>query len=200
VDESGLDDEAKSVHRQIELARVLAQECGWTIDEEHIYTDEESGAEFDKRPGLIRLLNHLKPKRSATGDRRSFEALIVTDRDRLGREMFEASFNCKQIDHRKNDQAWVEHRNGLLVRRLIGCDRYTSRAAQPVLQRLYDALRLQHNFFRPVHKLLSKRRVGRQPGPQTLRRRPGPESRLYVLPRLGAGRAAARQAPATVRR
>jgi Integrase core domain len=62
--------------------------------------------------------------------------------------------------YRKNDQAWVEQRNGLLVRRLIGYDRYSSRAALTVLHRLYGLLRLQHNFFRPVRKLVSKRRVG----------------------------------------
>jgi integrase-like protein len=62
--------------------------------------------------------------------------------------------------YRKNDQAWVEQRNGLLVRRLVGYDRYGSRAAFTVLHRLYGLLRLQHNFFRPVRKLVSKRRVG----------------------------------------
>jgi hypothetical protein len=62
--------------------------------------------------------------------------------------------------YRKNDQAWVEQRNGLIIRRLVGYDRYSSRAAQTVLQRLYGLLRLQHNFLRPVRKLLSKRRVG----------------------------------------
>lgn len=62
--------------------------------------------------------------------------------------------------YRKNDQAWVEQRNGLVVRRLVGYDRYSSRAAQAVLQRLYGLLRLQLNFFRPVRKLLSKRRIG----------------------------------------
>ena len=62
--------------------------------------------------------------------------------------------------YRKNDQAWVEQRNGLLVRRLIGYDRYSSRAACATLQRVYTVLRLQHNFFRPVRKLLSKHRVG----------------------------------------
>ena len=62
--------------------------------------------------------------------------------------------------YRKNDQAWVEQRNGLLVRRLVGYDRYSSRAAWTVLQRLYGLLRLQHNFFRPVRKLVSKRRLG----------------------------------------
>ena len=62
--------------------------------------------------------------------------------------------------YRKNDQAWVEQRNGLLVRRLVGYHRYSARAAQAILQRLYGLLRLHHNFFRPVRKLLRKRRVG----------------------------------------
>jgi transposase InsO family protein len=62
--------------------------------------------------------------------------------------------------YRKNDQAWVEQRNGLAVRRLVGYDRYSSRAAFTVLQRLYALLRVQLNFFRPVRKLLSKRRIG----------------------------------------
>jgi integrase-like protein len=62
--------------------------------------------------------------------------------------------------YRKNDQAWVEQRNWLAVRRLIGYDRYTSRPAFAVLGRLYTLLRLQLNFFRPVRKLLSKQRVG----------------------------------------
>jgi len=64
--------------------------------------------------------------------------------------------------YRKNDQAWVEQRNGLLVRGLVGYDRYSSRAAHAVLQRVYGLLRLQHNFFRPVRKLISKQRVGRR--------------------------------------
>jgi hypothetical protein len=62
--------------------------------------------------------------------------------------------------YRKNDQAWVEQRNGLVIRRLIGYDRFSSRAACSVFQRLYRLLRLQLNFFRPVRKLLSKRRLG----------------------------------------
>ena len=64
--------------------------------------------------------------------------------------------------YRKNDQAWVEQRNGLLVRRLVGYDRDSSRAALAILQRVYGLLRLQHNFFRPVRKLVSKHRVGSQ--------------------------------------
>jgi hypothetical protein len=62
--------------------------------------------------------------------------------------------------YRKNDQAWVEQRNGHVVRRLVGYDRFSSRAAFAVFQRLYRLLPLQLNFFRPVRKLLSKQRLG----------------------------------------
>jgi hypothetical protein len=62
--------------------------------------------------------------------------------------------------YRKNDQAWVEQRNGLLVRRLVGYDRYSSAAALAILQRLCGLLRFQHNFFRPVRKLRSRCRLG----------------------------------------
>lgn len=62
--------------------------------------------------------------------------------------------------YRKNDQAWVEQKNWLVVRRLVGYDRYSSRAAYGLLQRLYGLLRLHHNFFRPVRKLLRKERHG----------------------------------------
>lgn len=62
--------------------------------------------------------------------------------------------------YRKNDQAWVEQKNWLAVRRVVGDDRYSSRAASTVLPRLYGLLRLQLNFLRPVRKLVSKPRVG----------------------------------------
>jgi hypothetical protein len=63
-------------------------------------------------------------------------------------------------DYRKNDQAWVELRNWLVVRRLVGRDRYASRAAYHLLQRLYELVRVQVNFFRPFRKLLASRRAG----------------------------------------
>lgn len=62
--------------------------------------------------------------------------------------------------YRKNDQAWVEQRNWLGVRRSVGYDRYNSQAAFQALQRLYSLLRLQLNFLRPVRKLVGKRRCG----------------------------------------
>jgi len=62
--------------------------------------------------------------------------------------------------YRKNDQAYVEQKNWLSVRRQVGYHRYNSRPAQEAMQRLYALLRLQMNFFRPVSKLISKERRG----------------------------------------
>lgn len=62
--------------------------------------------------------------------------------------------------YRKNDQAYVEQRNWLSVRRQVGYDRYSSRAAFALLEQLYPLLCLQLNFFRPVRKLVGKERVG----------------------------------------
>lgn len=62
--------------------------------------------------------------------------------------------------YRKNDQAYVEQRNGSVVRHWVGYDRYASPAALQVLRRLYAALRPYVNFFHPVQRLTSKHREG----------------------------------------
>ena len=62
--------------------------------------------------------------------------------------------------YKKNDSCHVEQKNGNVVRRLVGYDRYTSRAAFQCLQRLYDSVRLYMNFFQPTMKLLFKTRHG----------------------------------------
>jgi hypothetical protein len=62
--------------------------------------------------------------------------------------------------YRKNDQAYVEQKNWSVVRRLIGYDRYSTKAAAAAFERLYRLIRLYVNFFQPVRKLRSKERVG----------------------------------------
>jgi hypothetical protein len=59
--------------------------------------------------------------------------------------------------YRKNDQAWVEQKNGAVVRRMVGYRRLEA-AAQ--LARLYTAMRLFVNFFQPSFKLAEKERDG----------------------------------------
>ena len=62
--------------------------------------------------------------------------------------------------YRKNDQAWVEQKNGAVVRRLAGYGRLSGLAAAAALQRLYESARLYVNFFQPSFKLASKQREG----------------------------------------
>jgi len=62
--------------------------------------------------------------------------------------------------YRKNDQAYVEQKNGAVLRRYIGYDRYISRPAFEALQAVHKLLRPYVNFFQPVRKLLSKERHG----------------------------------------
>jgi hypothetical protein len=62
--------------------------------------------------------------------------------------------------YKKNDSCHVEQKNGNVVRRLVGYDRYATRAAYECLERLYYDVRLYMNFFQPTMKLYSKTRHG----------------------------------------
>ncbi len=62
--------------------------------------------------------------------------------------------------YKKNDQAFVEQKNGAVVRRLIGYGRFDGIETARVLARLYAAARLHVNFFQPSFKLKEKRREG----------------------------------------
>ena len=62
--------------------------------------------------------------------------------------------------YRKNDQAFVEQKNGAVVRRLVGYRRLEGLAAAAALSRLYVNARLFVNFFQPSFKLAEKRRDG----------------------------------------
>jgi hypothetical protein len=62
--------------------------------------------------------------------------------------------------YKKNDQAWIEQKNGAVVRRLVGYGRLSGLAAAEILARLYAHARLYINFFQPSFKLKSKQRDG----------------------------------------
>ncbi len=85
--------------------------------------------------------------------------------------------------YRKNDQAWVEQKNGSIVRRTVGYQRLEGIAATRVLATLYAATRLFVNFFQPSFKLAEKHRDGarvhkRYHAPAT------PHRRMLADPRL----------------
>src|SRR5580700_8058880 len=63
---------------------------------------------------------------------------------------------------RKNDQAWIQQKNGAVVRKLLGYRRFEGIAAAQAIARLYGASRLFVNFFQPSFKLAEKHRQGAQ--------------------------------------
>jgi hypothetical protein len=62
--------------------------------------------------------------------------------------------------YKKNDQAFVEQKNGAVVRRLMGYGRFDGVETARMIARLYAAARLHVNFFQPSFKLKEKRREG----------------------------------------
>ena len=62
--------------------------------------------------------------------------------------------------YRKNDQAWVEQKNGAIVRRLVGYGRFEGLESLQMLIRLYRAARVHTNLLQPSFKLRSKTRIG----------------------------------------
>ncbi len=91
TEQSGINEEAKSVTRQIEHARAYAAKKAWTISDDCIFVDDGiSGVTFAGRPGFVRMMNALKP-------RPSFEILIMSEESRLGRESIETAYSLKTI-------------------------------------------------------------------------------------------------------
>ena len=62
--------------------------------------------------------------------------------------------------YKKNDQAFVEQKNGAVVRRLVGYGRFDGVETARVMARLYASARLHVNYFQPSFKLKEKRREG----------------------------------------
>ena len=76
---------------------------------------------------------------------------------------------------RRNDQAWIEQKNGSAVRRFNGQDRYSGRIDGQSMFHLYQAVRQYVNCFQPWFKLLescetepkTSSATGRRPRPAT---------------------------------
>ena len=62
--------------------------------------------------------------------------------------------------YRKNDQAWIEQKNGSVVRRFVSHDRYSGQVAGQTVAHLYQAVRKYVNFLQPSFKLIDKIRDG----------------------------------------
>jgi len=70
----------------LKCARAFAASQGWLVADEHIFIDDgHSGAEFERRPALQRLLSMLSPAPR-------FTRLVVSEQKTLGRELAEAMY------------------------------------------------------------------------------------------------------------
>jgi hypothetical protein len=74
-------------------------------------------------------------------------------------ELEEITFT-RSRPYKKNDQCYVEQKNGVIVRQLVGYDRFEGQFAYKQLGELYQVIRLYVNFFQPSMKLISKHRKG----------------------------------------
>ena len=90
--EQNIAEDAKSVTRQVEVAAAFATAHGWSVDPAHVYIDDGiSGAEFDDRPGLARLLLAAKARP------RPFDVLVTMDESRLGRDQWRTGYLLSQF-------------------------------------------------------------------------------------------------------
>ena len=69
----------KSITRQVDQAKAYAAKKGWSVDEDHIFIDDGISGTVFPRPALTRLMTHLN----------EFDAVVMMDGDRLGREQDE---------------------------------------------------------------------------------------------------------------
>jgi hypothetical protein len=88
---------------------------------------------------------------------------------------------------KKNDQCFVEQKNGSVVRQVVGYDRFEGEPAYRQLAELYRALRLYVNFFQPSMKLQEKIRDGSRVR-RTYDQAATPWQRLVTAGVLDAGR------------
>ena len=62
--------------------------------------------------------------------------------------------------YRKNDQAWIEQKNGAVIRNFLGYSRFSGQIAGQTMAHLCSNIRLFVNYFQPSFKLLEKWRDG----------------------------------------
>jgi site-specific DNA recombinase len=188
TEQTGVSDEEKSVTRQIEHAKAYAGKKGWRVCEEHIYVDDGiSGAEFVKRPGLARLMNALKPTPA-------FQALIMSEESRLGREQIETAYLLKQIlDAGVRVLFYLEDREGVLDSALdkvmLSLTSFASEVErEKARQRTYDAMlrkaKALHVTGGKVYGYDNIAVTSPTPGPD------GQARRLYVIRRINPEQAA----------
>ena len=89
--EDDRNEDNRSTGRQVAQATAWVERKGGEVLRDHVYADDAvSGAEFRARPGLLQFLEALK-------NGKQFNALVMSEQSRLGREQLETGYLLKQI-------------------------------------------------------------------------------------------------------
>ena len=113
-EQNGVAEEAKSVTRQIDNAKAFALKMGWSVADAHVFVDDgKSGAEFEARPGLQRLLAMALTRKPP------FQRLVVSEQKSLGREMVETGYTIKRLAEVGIEVFEYVHGQSLTPRRAI---------------------------------------------------------------------------------
>ena len=84
-------EELRSVTRQVERSREYAVRKGWRSHPDLVFVDDGiSGAEFQHRPGLARLLT--------AAEAHAFDVLVMSEPSRLGREQAQTNYVLKRLN------------------------------------------------------------------------------------------------------
>ena len=83
---------------------------------------------------------------------------------RFWREKIPGVVFSRSRPYHKNDNRFVEQRNGFLVRSLLGYERLDTVAQTLLLNRIYQKVWVYFNFFQPVRKLVAKETIPAQDG------------------------------------
>ena len=149
----------------------LVAHCGWSVEGEFlntlVLTDVATGWTeclallHRSQAAVVQALDRVRqllpfPMLGFDSDNGSefinAELLAYCERERL-------TFTRGRVA-KKNDQCYVEQKNGAIVRQYVGYDRFEGERTYRQLVELYRALRLYINFFQPSMKLLTKHRDG----------------------------------------
>ena len=114
TEQNGVAEEAKSVTRQVENAKAFALKMGWSVADAHVFVDDGiSGAEFEARPGLQRLLAMAETRKPP------FQRLVVSEQKSIGREMAETGYTIKRLAEAGIEIFEYVHGKSLTPRRAI---------------------------------------------------------------------------------
>ncbi|MCK5580709.1 MAG: transposase family protein [Candidatus Omnitrophica bacterium] len=87
------------------------------------------------------------------------DTAFITDTLKLYCEQRNIVFTHSRVHH-SNDQAWIEQKNGAVIRKIVGHERFSGIIAGQAMAQLFQIVRLYVNYFQPSFKLLYKIRDG----------------------------------------